>query len=442
MSSETDTAEENPPPHRRRGQWVQAGVTGLAFPNDVTTVIFRSRQLHLIPGKPRGNDDKFGGLYPVVAVEHTGMSFEDGQRLISAFINSIAWVRKAAISTSMFTGGTHLHGLGGKDADPQTDDRFALDYLPDPGDDKARLALAFYREGMTLNSTAYQCLSYFKILNLLLSDGKAQIAWIDENIGEARKLEAFRTKDWEKNVGLDQNKETAGNYLYVSNRCAVAHAHAEPLVDPDDPVDRQRLANDLPMVRALAEYMIEREFGVKSDRTVWQEHLYELQGFADLFGVDLVARIKSGEEVPLAEVPELPPLSMRLAFHEPFPSFEGMAVEVIDCAEGKLNLVMNSKHDVASVLLVLSFTEERLEFEVFQHLATRDDGHRAGAQAELDRLRFVDSYLGNGKLEIWSASERLSRKDAYLPVNIDFGRTHDQYGKWIAAATTVLHERS
>jgi hypothetical protein len=44
---------------------------------------------------------------------------------------------------------------------------------------------------------------------------------------------------------------------------------------------------------------------------------------------------------------------------------------------------------------------ERLDFEIFQHLAVEDDGSRGGAQADLDRLLFVDRYLGNGKLELW-----------------------------------------
>jgi len=216
-------------------------------------------------------------------------------------------------------------------------------------------------------------------------------------------------------------KETAGNYLYVSNRCAVAHANAEPLVDPDDPGDRRRLTSDLPMVKALAEYMIEQHFGVKSAHTVWQEHLYELQGFTDLFGQELVARVKAGEEVTLGQFAALPPLSLRLAFKDKFPSFEDMAVNIVDCGGGNVNLALESSNGLASVMLVLDFVNERLDFEIFDHLATIDDGSLAGVRAELDRLRFTDFYVGNGKLEIWAGTRRLSRKDAHIPVNIDLG---------------------
>jgi hypothetical protein len=433
-------AGEDVPPWHKPGKWVQAGITGMGFPREPIEVPFRGRALYLIPGKAKDENSAFGDLYPVVALEHTGMSFEDGQRLISSFVNSVAWVRRAPVQTAVFGGGSRVHGLGGKDAQAVVDGYFELNYLPDPADEKGRLALAFYREGLTLNSVAYQCLSFFKILNITLANSKAQKDWIDANIAAARKL-APDTRDWEKNAGFDPTKETAGNYLYVSNRCAVAHAFNDPLIDPDDPDDRRRLANDLPMVRALAEHFIEHEFGVKSYMTVWREHLYELHGFKELLGAALVARIQAKEEVPVADFPALPAMSARLAFRNRFVSLEDMTVEVVDCAEGKVNLALNSENGLASVMLVLDFNGERLDFEIFDHLATKDDGSLAGAQAAVDRLRFVDLYLGNGKLEIWSANQRLSRKDAFIPVNVDLRRTHENYEEMIAAAENLLRER-
>jgi len=430
------------PAWHKPGQWVMCGITGMGFPAETREFEFRGRTLYLIPGTPAKPGDKFGDLYPVVAFEHSGMSFEDGQRLISAFVNSLAWVRKAGIRTAQFGGGSRVHGLGGQDARAIVDDRFELDYVPDPADDKARLALGFYREGLTINSVAYQCLSFFKILNIAFGNGKGQIDWIDKNIADARKHDAWSTREWEKKAGFDPKVDTPGSYLYVSNRCAVAHAFNDPLIDPDDPDDRRRLADDLPMVRVLAEHFIEKEFGVKSAQTVWREHLYELQGFTDAFGAPLVARIKAKEEVPLADFPGLPALSIRQAHMAPFASFEDMAVELIDCHEGKVNLAMTSPAGVATVLLVLDFADERLDFEIFQHMAVEDDGSLAGAQAELDRARFVDRYLGNGKLEVWSGGQRIGRKDAFIPVNMDPGATHKIYEKAIAAARAKVEARA
>ena len=432
---------EDVPPYRRPGRWVQCGIVGLDFPKEPTEIKFRGHTLYLLPGKPKGENDKFGDLYPVVAFEHSGLSFEDGQRLISAFINSIAWVRKQGICTAQFGGGSRVHGLGGPDAKAGVDPHFELNYVPDPADERARLALAFYREGLTLNSVAYQCLSFFKILNITLRSGKSQIKWIDANFSAARKLDPYNTHNWEKNAGFDPTRETVGNYLYVSNRCAIAHAASDPLIDPDDPDDRRRLANDLPMVKALAEHFIEQEFGVKSQTTVWREHLYELAGFSELFGPELVARIKAGEEVPIGEFPEIPALSVRLAFRDPFPSFEDMEVKVVDCADSKVNLALNSANGLASIMLVLNFGTERLDFEIFHHMATEDNGSIAGAEAELDKFRFTDFHFGNGKLEIWTGARRLSRKDAFIPENVDLGATHDNFEKIIATAAAKLKMR-
>lgn len=428
------------PAWHRPGQWAFCGISGLGFPAETEELEFRGRTLYLIPGKPKSEGDKFGDLYPVVAFEHSGMSVDDAFRLISSFINGIAWLKREPIRAAQFGSGSRVFGLGGQDARALVDDHFELNHVPEPAEEKARLALAYYREGLTLNSVAYQCLSLFKILNINLN-GKGQIAWIDANIAEARKLDEWSTREWEQKAGLDTKKETAGEYLYVSNRCAIAHANNDPLIDPDDPADRQRLANDYPMVKALAEHYIATEFGVKSAQTIWREHLYELQGFADLFGVALVARVKAKEEVPLADFPAVPALSIGLMHAARYRSFEAMGAEIVDCHDGKVNVLLTTQNGLASALLVLDFAEERLDFEIFQHLAVEDDGSRAGAQAELDRLRFVDRYLLNGKLELWAGGRRLSRRDAFLPNNIDLGGTHKNYERMIAAAETKLKER-
>ena len=49
--------------------------------------------------------------------------------------------------------------------------RLELDYLPDPEDPRARLALALYREALGLNNDAYQYLGFFKILDILHAKG-------------------------------------------------------------------------------------------------------------------------------------------------------------------------------------------------------------------------------------------------------------------------------
>jgi len=66
----------------------------------------------------------------------------------------------------------------------------------------------------------------------------------------------------ERLTTLQNVEPDVAQYLYESGRCAVAHAFADPLVDPDDLTDLRRLSADLDVVRALAEYLIEHELHV------------------------------------------------------------------------------------------------------------------------------------------------------------------------------------
>lgn len=124
-------------------------------------------------------------------------------------------------------------------------------------DQKQRLAVALYREALTVNSLPYQFLGFFKIINVLYKSGPEQIQWITATLP---KLSHKPVQ--ERLATLQHSEPNVGLYLYESGRCAVAHAFADPLVDPDDLTDLHRLSADVDVVRALAEYLIEHELHV------------------------------------------------------------------------------------------------------------------------------------------------------------------------------------
>ena len=78
------------------------------------------------------------------------------------------------------------------------------DYLPEPSDKKARLAIALHREalGLEQNNLPYAFLGFTKILNLG-GDGKKQIEWINSEIGKLndRSCEGAPDSDPGKRVG-------------------------------------------------------------------------------------------------------------------------------------------------------------------------------------------------------------------------------------------------
>ena len=198
---------------------------------------------------------------------------------------------------------------------------FRADYLPCPDDPKARFALALYREALGLHSVPYKFLGFFKIINILHSGGSQQREWIRRTLPEITNYDAIR-----RLKELEKQTDDVAKYLYTSGRCAVAHAYGEPTVNPDGVEDYSRLQDDMIVVRSLAEYLIEREFGVKSQDTVWREHLYELQGFREALGDDVIRALKEGQGVDVDRLPQMPNLSVRLRGHGEFESFENLFI--------------------------------------------------------------------------------------------------------------------
>lgn len=144
-------------------------------------------------------------------------------------------------------------------------------YLPAPIEPAARLALALYREGMSVNAYPFALLSCMKILNLKYRIGTDQKRWINQALGHL----AGSAARWV--AALQAQGHDVGDYLYVHGRCAVAHAFAPPIVDPDNVGDLLRMREDLPLARALAAHALESEFGVLKDLTFRSRHRNDQQ---------------------------------------------------------------------------------------------------------------------------------------------------------------------
>lgn len=276
-------------------RWLNVGVeTGNEWPREPKVVRYDGRAIHLLPG-----GEKL--LHGLTTVPTVSVAFEDpgpyvhpsreddvgeprcadrteAHRVIKRFLSMLAWSTGYGVTE------------GNEDNGPLravTDHRprrgggiggifdYYSDCLPVPADEDSRFALAFYRDGLSAWNPPHQFLSFAKVLNLRLNS-TAQIAWINAHADDianpyARlRIEALRAKG-----------EDIGNYLYVSGRCAIAHALGEPRVDPDDPDDLFRLHEDLQLIRALAARFIAHELGVKTPYAIseerWQERLKAAQ---------------------------------------------------------------------------------------------------------------------------------------------------------------------
>ena len=182
--------------------------------------------------------------------------------LINRYLSVLSWCDDQPMENGYGLSGTSVpvavgresRSVGSSIAFP-----FYRNVEPEPN---TRLALALYREGRTVNSIPFSFLSYFKILNIFWKDkyenGRNEIIeGLRATVPKSTDMIAIaRAKELQASV------PDVPRYLYESGRCAIAHAFADPLVDPDDVANLRRLSQDLEIVKAVAEYLIEDKMGV------------------------------------------------------------------------------------------------------------------------------------------------------------------------------------
>ncbi|WP_432380620.1 methylamine utilization protein MauJ [Duganella sp. P38] len=241
-----------------------------SWPNSLIEIPFEGHTLVLQPR--RGGVPEEMELAATVSVfDPNGVSFEVGGTVASRFLSRLAWSNNGG-AVELFSSGSNFPdrpGRLGQGYFPSSGwaqvRPWDLIYLPAAQGRDADLALGLFREGLSVNSLPFAFLSYFKVLNIVHGGGKAQTAWINSHLHAIQYPPALeRLRD------LQKREPDVGKYLYEAGRCAVAHAHGTPLVNPDSYVDRRRMEDDLRLVKELAALFIEKELGVLSDSSYWE----------------------------------------------------------------------------------------------------------------------------------------------------------------------------
>ena len=397
----------------QNGNWIVANISGsIAWPVEVQKIRFREVDLFVMPVTKMN--------YPGIAVRlEPPMARLDIERLILSFLSILSWLERRGILVKYWGGGNLPRMVGREDRHGIIRDQFDFPYFPEPTDAQGRLALGLYREGQSLNHGAYQFLSFYKVLEVKLGQRKRDIvAWINNNVNHIEDHKA-KTILAELQAGVPD----VGTYLYGSGRCAVAHASAAPLVNPDDPTDERRLAYELPVMTALAEVMIERELGIESSHTVWRKHLYELSGFKLLLGDELIKSVLAGQ-LSVREI-SLPTLDVRLRGKPLYVPFNDMAPVEATADQATMSILLRSQNNYLHMAIHLNFRDERLMFDPTKDIGVDDDGSLESAETAIEFWHFMHDFWANGRLEIYDAEslQLLSRKDAFMPVNVDLGRT-------------------
>lgn len=382
--------------------------TSIRWPAEAQVIRFRGRELHLLPGSEE--------LACMIRVETaTGFTQADANKLILEFLSALAWAKqRGAVATfgSWCTSPLNIGKGPGGVIGILGDGHF--DFLPDPPDPKAKLALALYREGMSVNLKSFQFLGFFKVINVIRDKGADQKQWISDNLQHVTDTGALK-----RIAAIQTTHGDVATYLYGSGRCAVAHAFdPNTVMNPDDPADLIRLSADLPVIRELARIAIERELGVKSERDFHSEHLYELEGFRARLGDSLVVQIKAEEQVPSENVPIPKTLSVRLRDRDRIELFESMDAAVVYVRDGCVRIRLGSACRRLVAFVTLDFARESLVSDPLTDIHFQDDGTPDAAKMMLQWALLHRWWFGsNGTIELWDAATGtlLARAQPYMP---------------------------
>lgn len=395
----------------KRGRWWVASVnTSDSWPVTSQRVAYRGAEVWVLP--------LMEDFFPSVATHAgVGRGDRDCELILTRFLSSLAWVQEAGYLIEGFLGGSLPRPLGRSKVNIMSlREDFDLSYLPEPTNQRAMLALALMREGWGLNHPAYAFLSFFRALEVAIPAGKTREAWVSNNVDQLQDHAANRIIKELRGQGVAD----IGQHLWDSGRNAIAHAGKKLTIDPDDPSGYRRLSAELPLIRRLAQRAIEEFLSIQTSGTVWKEHLYELAGFKEIIGPELVSALRAGQVIEGNHEIDFPEISVRLRRRDPYPPLEGMAVVRLTQSGSSLIMSCVSQDGLIEFNLSLDFAEERVKFNMFTDIVAIEDGTAASASNIAHLRRFSMEYFLNGKLQIYShrTGALLSRKDAFLPTNM------------------------
>lgn len=399
---------------RQPGQWLVAVVeTRVSWPTKKQSITYAGRDFILIPAERNGPS----GSLPAIAIraDRYELPREHARRELMKLASALSWSNGAKVEIVAWSGGNLPRSIGLSKNNLVTE-FLECEHLPLPPSEAAISALAFYREGVSLDNPFYSFLSLYKAFSRAVPVPTERTPWINE---AAPRLRENRAK--ERASELASQGHDVGAYLYGRCRNAVAHADREPFVNPDDTDDHYRLSKDVPLMKELTEVAIEDRLGIKRDHTIWQEHLYELAGFRELIPEHVRSALASGTKPTQEFTIEIPDKMFVLARrgHATY-SLGEMSAIAGHIVQGGLGIDMASALDVFRLRVFLDFENERLEFDPVGGFALRsqrvDEGN---IREELAGLRFQRCILSNGHIEIWSTdgNTRLGCGQPYIPKN-------------------------
>ncbi|MEG6551293.1 methylamine utilization protein MauJ [Desulfocurvibacter africanus] len=288
------------------------------------------------------------------------------------------------------------------------------DYEQVTTNDKQRLALGFYREALASNSDMYSFLSFFKVFNINLKHGRAQVAWINDNISLLKKSKE------KLEVLISEGVLNIGKHLYESGRCAIAHAHISsgaPVIDIDRIGDVNRINKELPIVRELAEIYITRELKIIQQHQVLKNKM--MRCLNSIYKVCLIGLIAPSYLKNIARMHEVV-LDVRIlnSVYE-FKTFSSIEFQLEFFGDFHAVLSNNLSNFPILFCFMVNFDRQTVSFKLDKYKLSMPED-RINKTMMLDYYHFLRSILLNGRIELLLTSDKslFTRLDPFVAQNI------------------------
>lgn len=198
------------------------------------------------------------------------------------------------------------------------------------------------------------------------------------------------------------------------------------------------------MIQELAELFIETVVGVKSQSTIYDEHLYELDGFKGSLSAVLIEEVLKGNnrQVKAEEIG----LHLRIGLigKESYPALNHLKVHDAQMNKGTLQMILISDDQIIQCWLGLDFRNERLMFWPAEGVKVSDDGSKNAEEKISSALQFQKDLFLNGALEILDEDNGnvYGYSVACIPQNIDLTATVESFDEGINYFSKASNERS
>lgn len=414
---------------QERGEWIVAAVDSqISWPTQKQIVQYCDMDFVLFPQSL--DDSAAVGLRS----DQYGITSDEARKWIMRFCSALCWSQGRGIEIVTWSGGNLPYRIG-KVKGRSVVNYLEAEHLPQVDSTEDKAALAFFREGLSLDNPFYAFLSLFKCISVIIPDGKRRAEWIHTAVEDLDDHRAKKRRDQLIADGIN-----VGQYIWKEGRNAIAHAEKTPFVNPDETDDHFRLHQDIPLLKNLAELSIEQLRGIRRSHTIWKEHLYELKGFRDLMPSDLLKMLENSEPVPEGTTVELPDRYAVLAKRGPdINAFKDMRLEIFSQIEGGMVVDLISHDDTFRLRAALNFAQERFQFDPLNGIGfVPDHGNKQNVRNEISLLKFQRCILSNGHIEIWNQETEtmLGRSEPYIPRN--FLVNDEFYKNEIAALENLL----